>query len=252
MLPRDSSFRQECAPYIVFLSQQTKFTNDKADIHPKLLCCHTARVYVDANMHAYSACRRISPSGIAFPIRLACLPPPSTSGCPVSGSCCPLRSRRKCVYIFREINLSVFFHSIYPSTHFFYVNSPPTCLLYLLFWQRHDLVAGLLGSAEKPLAIFISRLSFFSYLCLVFYTVLFLCGFFSFSFLFCSSFFFAPRGLLVMGSYAIQNAYFKADNSLPSDSGEGDDLDFNINFDAFNKELLELKRDLQKLRLKKA
>ena len=55
-----------------------------------------------------------------------------------------------------------------------------------------------------------------------------------------------------MGNYIIQNAYPEADNSLPNDSGEGNDLDFDINFDVSNEKLFKLKRDLQKLGLKKA
>ena len=55
-----------------------------------------------------------------------------------------------------------------------------------------------------------------------------------------------------MGSYAIQNAYPEADNSLPGDGGEDDNSDFDIDSDTSNEELLELKRDLQNLGPEKA
>ena len=69
-----------------------------------------------------------------------------------------LRSRRKYVCILREINLSVFFPFYTRSS---YVNGPPRCFLHLPSWYRHDLVAGLLGLAGKPLAIFIPLTFFF-------------------------------------------------------------------------------------------
>ena len=60
-------------------------------------------------------CRPIPSSGIAFLIRLACLPPPSTSCCPASTSCCLQEVGENASVFFVESIFQSFFHSIHAS-----------------------------------------------------------------------------------------------------------------------------------------